>query len=29
LAKPLYEATKQGEWEPMVWGEEKRGLWKD
>jgi hypothetical protein len=21
-AKPLYEATKGGEWEPMVWGKE-------
>jgi hypothetical protein len=22
LAKPLYEATKGGEWEPLVWGRE-------
>jgi hypothetical protein len=24
LAKPIYEATKQGEWEPIVWGEEQK-----
>jgi hypothetical protein len=22
LVKPLYEASKEGEWEPMVWGKE-------
>jgi hypothetical protein len=25
LAKPLYEATKWGEWEPLVWGREQEG----
>jgi hypothetical protein len=24
LAKPLYEATKRGRWEPMVWGEKQK-----
>jgi hypothetical protein len=24
LGKPFYEATKRGEWEPMVWGEEQK-----
>jgi hypothetical protein len=29
LAKPLYEATKRGEWEPMVWGEEQEKAFKE
>jgi hypothetical protein len=29
LAKPLYEATKWGEWEPMVWGEEQKKVFKE
>jgi hypothetical protein len=28
LAKPLYEATKGREWEPMVWGEEQEKSFK-
>jgi hypothetical protein len=24
LAKPLFEATKEGEWEPMIWGEKQK-----
>jgi hypothetical protein len=29
LAKPLYEATKQGEWEPLVWGREQEKTFKE
>jgi hypothetical protein len=29
LAKPLYEATKWGEQEPMVWGEEQEKAFKE
>jgi hypothetical protein len=29
LAKPLYEATKWGEWEPMAWGEEQEKACKE
>jgi hypothetical protein len=29
LAKPLYEATKWGEWEPMVWEEEQEKAFKE
>jgi hypothetical protein len=29
LAKPLYEATKQGEQEPTVWGEEQEKAFKE
>jgi hypothetical protein len=29
LAKPLYEATKRGEWKPMVWGEEQEKACKE
>jgi hypothetical protein len=28
LAKPLYEATKGEEWEPMIWGEEQEKAFK-
>jgi hypothetical protein len=24
LAKPVYETTKGGEWEPMIWGKEQK-----
>jgi hypothetical protein len=29
LAKPLYEATKGGEWEPLVWGREQEKAFKE
>jgi hypothetical protein len=29
LAKPLYEATKQGEWEPLIWGREQEKAFKE
>jgi hypothetical protein len=29
LAKPLYEATKVGEWEPIIWGEEQEEAFKE
>jgi hypothetical protein len=29
LAKPLYEATKWGEWEPLVWGREQEKAFKE
>jgi hypothetical protein len=29
LAKPLYEATKEGEREPVVWGEEQEKAFKE
>jgi hypothetical protein len=29
LAKPLYEATKWGEWEHMAWGEEQEKACKE
>jgi hypothetical protein len=29
LAKPLYEATKGGEWEPLVWGREQEKAFRE
>jgi hypothetical protein len=29
LARPLYEASKWGEWEPVVWGEEQEKAFKE
>jgi hypothetical protein len=29
LAKPLYEAAKWGEWEPVVWGKEQEKAFKE
>jgi hypothetical protein len=29
LAKPLYEATKEGEWEPLIWEEEQEKAFKE